>query len=242
VLPAQTFPADEAFTRRHDPRSIGQGYAVFRDCLRWEFGFSCAACLLHEHDIISYGGTEGWGVMHIEHVVARSHDGHLAGAYGNVIFVCRFCNGARSDAPHIDSSGRRLLDPTKDVWSKHFRVEGDHILPVKDDVDAAYTEDIYEINDPRKVKLRRNRRLRLGDFLKALEKPRVRMRQLRLRQETQVTKEIAELRDEVDRLCRLANLNEWIPDDAPAKCRCERASARNLPASYERQIFKIDLP
>src|SRR5258708_2628142 len=35
LLPAQTAPADEAFVRRHDPRSIGHDYTVFRDCLRW---------------------------------------------------------------------------------------------------------------------------------------------------------------------------------------------------------------
>lgn len=249
LLPAQTFPADEAFARRHDPRPIVRDYTVFRDCLRWEFGFTCATCLLHEHDIIGYGGTEGWGVLHIEHVVARNHDGRLVGVYGNVILICRLCNGARNDAPHIDHHGRRLLDPTKDVWSEHFRVAGDEILPAEGDADAAYTEDVYDINSPRKVKLRRNRRLRQEDFLKSLEKPRARIAHLRFREQCgdpgekiQIITAIAEVRDEVDRLCRLANQGKWIPDDAPMNCRCGRAPARTLPATYLRQIVEIEVP
>ena len=57
-----------------------------------------------------------------------------------------------------DEHGNRLLDPTKDVWSEHFRIDNDNIVPIDGDADAVYTEDVYAMNEARKVKLRRVRR------------------------------------------------------------------------------------
>lgn len=249
MLPAQTAPADEALTRRHAPRPIGHDYKVFRDCLRWEFGFTCAICLLHEHDIIQYGGAEGWGVMHVEHLVARSHDSRLVGIYVNVLLICRLCNGARCDAEQVNPQGFRLLDPTKDAWSKHFHVEDDRLIPFDGDGDALYTEDVYNINDARKVKLRRVRRERRELFLALLDAHRARTVQLVRRvtsadpsERATIAKDLAAARDETGKLCRLFNQGTWIPDDAPVSCRCGRASARTLPAPYLRQVVEIELP
>ncbi len=196
-----------------------------------------------------YGGVEGWGVMHVEHLVARSHDGSLVGVYTNVILICRLCNTARSDAEHVDQQGRRLLDPTKDVWSHHFRLDVDQLIPMDGDLDAAYTEDVYEINDPRKVKLRRIRRERREDFLALLAAQRKRFRQLVLREKRvapsakdDIAKAIFGINDEIERLCRVSNEGAWVPDDAPTNCRCGRASARTLPGPYLRQVVEIELP
>lgn len=249
LLPAQTAPADETFGRRHDPRPIGHDYTVFRDCLRWEFGFTCAVCLLHEHDIMAYGGAEGWGVTGVEHLVARSHDIRMAGVYNNTIYVCRLCNSDRNDTDHEDGQGSRLLDPTRDIWSEHFRIVGDRLVPFEGDADAVYTEDVYDINEPRKVKLRRLRRERRDDFLALLNPRLARLQQLNFRQAcgdpsemVRIAQAISGLRDEIMRLCRLASPGTWVPEDAPVSCRCGRASARTLPAPYHRQTVEIEVP
>jgi hypothetical protein len=198
---------------------------------------------------MAYVGAEGWGVTGIEHLIARSHDSRLMGIYGNTIYVCRLCNGDRSDADHEDGHGRRLLDPTKDVWSDHFRIVGDRLVPFDGDADAAYTEDVYDINEPRKVRLRKIRRERRDDFLALLNPKLARLAQLKFREAcgapgevVEIAQTISGLRDEIVRLCRLASPGTWVPDDAPTSCRCGRASARTLPATYLRQAVEIELP
>lgn len=249
LLPEQTAPADEAFTRRHAPRSVERDYTVFRECLRWEFGFTCSICLLHERDIMAYVGVEGWGVTQIEHLVPRSHDSSLVGVYTNVIYVCRFCNGARSDADREDDQGRRLLDPTKDIWAAHFRVEEDALVPFEGDVHAAYTADVYAVNDARKVKLRRVRRQRTNDLTALIDSQRQALAQLTrpagLRDATvdhDNAHATSRIHDDLARLYRLSAGGAWVPDDAPRTCRCGRADARSLPPSYRRQVVEIEVP
>lgn len=45
-----TKPWPKGIDRRHKPRApVGRhGYQAFRQCLRWEFGFSCSFCLCHD--------------------------------------------------------------------------------------------------------------------------------------------------------------------------------------------------
>jgi hypothetical protein len=249
LLPAQTTPADRALARRHAPRPVAKDYTVFRECLRWEFGFTCAICLLHEHDIMSYG--EGWGVTQIEHIVPRSHDADLTGVYTNVLYVCRLCNGARSDTDLVDTAGRRLLDPTKDVWVEHFLVNEDKLLPNKGDRHAEYTAEVYGINEPRKVKLRRLRRNRAQD-LWALISPRRADLTRRVGSaahsdpaaDIELARALSQSQDDLARLYRRLSqdVGTWIPDDAPTSCRCERAHARALPEPYLRQIVELEIP
>ncbi len=75
ILPESTKPSSRRIERRHGPeeRTGRRGYRQYRDCLGWEFGFSCAFCLLHEADVISYG-VEGFGVMGVEHFTPVSSD------------------------------------------------------------------------------------------------------------------------------------------------------------------------
>lgn len=235
LLPLSTLPPDEALGRRHLPRPIKEDYTVFRSCLRWEFGFTCAICLLHERDIVQTG-VEGWGPTQIEHIVPQStaSRGATPGVvhkYSNLLYICRLCNNARGDTDVVDVSGRRLLDPTRDNWSQHFELVGDQLSPMSGDGDAAYTADAYAINDPRKVGLRRRRRQTVGDLVENLKV------MLRRRDRPDGLEP-----GEPARLARQLGVWAWIPEDPPADCRCALASARTLPAPYQRQVVAIEVP
>ena len=126
ILPARIEPFCHLIRRVHAPTPLSSegGYRAHRPCLRWEFGFTCAACLLHESDFTEYG-TEGTGLMTIEHLEPRSADPARANDYDNCIYLCRFCNGERSDKPVVNKDGDHLLNPTEVVWADHFEVDGD---------------------------------------------------------------------------------------------------------------------
>src|SRR5690349_1008078 len=100
ILPPQTLPPNARIERRHQPEGVTgrYGYRAYRACLRWEFGFTCAFCLLHEADLAPFG-AEGLGVMTIEHFVPVSVDEEKAGEYRNCYYACRLCNQSRSNAP-----------------------------------------------------------------------------------------------------------------------------------------------
>ena len=68
ILPLQSQPPSTTVDRRHTPRpTTGRfGYQGYRACLRWEFGFTCAFCLLHESDFVEHG-AEGLGLLGVEH-------------------------------------------------------------------------------------------------------------------------------------------------------------------------------
>ncbi len=247
LLPATTAPADAALVRRHDPRSVQKDYHVFRACLRWEFGFTCAICLLHELDWMPYG-AEGAGVTQIEHLIPRSADDALVGVYANVLYICRFCNGARSDTDQQDEQGRHLLDPTQDVWSAHFRVENDELRPFAGDVHAEYTAEVYNVNDPRKVKLRRRRREWTEDWWAGVQANREQIAKLTRRAKAAkaatkaaLLRDIAHARESLERQYRLRP-GTWEPEDAPEHCRCGKDHARTLPAPYLRQVVEIEVP
>src|SRR5437879_2619929 len=98
MLPPQTHPPNEPIRRRHSPPRLA--YEEYRSCLRWEFGFTCAFCLLHEADFVEEG-ARGTGLMWIEHHVAQSADPALVDTYENCFYACRYCNGARRIAPVV---------------------------------------------------------------------------------------------------------------------------------------------
>src|SRR3990170_75943 len=96
VLPSRTVPSEQAIERRHEPSS--SHYTRYRPCLRWEFGFTCAFCLLHETDLIEHGISRT-GLTSIEHHIAQSEAPFLRDRYDNCLYACRFCNKARSNLP-----------------------------------------------------------------------------------------------------------------------------------------------
>lgn len=127
VLPPRTSPPRVPTRRRHNPPQ--SGYQKYNPCLRWDFGFTCAFCLLHEADFALHG-VSGLGVFTAEHLEPQSLDTQKikVNAYTNLVYACRLCNRARSAVPEAVQH-RRLLNPTKDSWDSHFQVEGNFLLP-----------------------------------------------------------------------------------------------------------------
>jgi hypothetical protein len=162
ILPQATLPADEPIIRRHAPPSAP--YATYRQCLRWEFGFTCAFCLLHESDLIEHG-VEGTGLTSIEHLDRQETEPGRANVYENCYYACRFCNGARGRTDRIED-GRALLDPCADAWGAHFDLVDDELRPRTEN--AVFTHDTYRTNAARKKQLRRDRRRQITEALETL--------------------------------------------------------------------------
>lgn len=171
-LPPSTQPWRIPIQRSHKPRAArGQsGYRSYRQCLRWEFGFSCAFCLLHEADLFA-ADIDGTGLTWIEHHVPKSHEEGGRNQYENCFYSCRFCNSAHGALPVTDAEGRRLLDPCRVAWRDFFELRGDELQP-RDEGDAAYTYLTYDLDDLRKVTLRRKRRETLTEVYGYLSKGR----------------------------------------------------------------------
>jgi 5-methylcytosine-specific restriction endonuclease McrA len=226
VLPPVLSPPMRPFSRTHRPREVQKDYTVYRDCLRWEFGFLCGVCLLHERDWAWYG-TQDSALMHIEHVAPRSSAPLLVAKYDNLVYVCGRCNGARSDKPVLDGGGRRLLDPTVDAWGAHFHMHGGELRPNPGDADAAYTEEAYDINGRRKVELRLRRQRTLEVLLQLPE--------------------IATANSVAPAFLKLcapeweANLRAYgfMPDDVPKTCRCADARFLVTPPEIDRQLVDV---
>lgn len=168
LLPPILHPWPSPIPRRHTPPAAqGRfGYRSYRQCLRWEFGFTCAFCLCHESDLALYG-VEGTGLTHVEHFVPVSRAKAGTNDYANCFYICRFCNGSRSAKPtRADQIGARLLNPCLDAWADAFVLVNDEFkLSEVAGKDAAYTLDAYALNDPRKIRMRRRRRREIRERL-----------------------------------------------------------------------------
>lgn len=234
--------------RRHRPKAAGDRWTVYRACLRWDFGFTCAYCLLHEADL--YGGQlgEGLGGTTVEHHVTRSAAPSRAGDYFNCLYACRLCNRSRSTKPD-SGDGVRLLDPTRDAWVNHFFVAGDRLQPADGDADAEYTHRCYEIDDERKVERRQARRELLADRLPlvgvlhtelvALLRLADRLRRRDSRAFATVLQRISTIRSDARRALEDVARYAAVPRDAPATCRCVDASEHTLPSCFERQLREV---
>ena len=90
-LPAVTLPPREAIKRRHAPKKAEWegGYHAYLPCLRWEFGFTCAFCLLHERDFAPEGATR-LGVFTIEHMIPQKIYSKAKNDYRNCFYACRY--------------------------------------------------------------------------------------------------------------------------------------------------------
>ncbi len=166
LLPALTALPTAPLAPRHQPRAAA--YAHYRQCLRWDFGFHCVFCLLHERDFMPTGG-EGFAVFWIKHREPQSRQAALKNAYDNCLWACRLCNHARGATAVKDGAGRRLLDPRTDAWAARFEIQG-HSLEVKaaGDGDAEYTHLAYDLADARKTTMRRRRATRVPLLIRAV--------------------------------------------------------------------------
>ena len=257
ILPHRTLPFEDRLDRRHAPRlTRGRfGYRAYRPCLRWESGFTCAFCLAHESDLVEHG-AEGTGLMTIEHFLPVStgktsfEAEALANDYGNCFYACRYCNGARNAALTIDRSGRRLLNPVAHVWSEHFELsDDDHLLPKPEHPDAEYTAEVYDLNDARKLEMRRSRRECIDECLALLEQgPDLLDALLARAAVTEPGLRAGELLAAAEGLRRSLLSAEQdlaryaaIPEDADSRCRCGHARHHSLPLALEEQTVDINL-
>jgi hypothetical protein len=242
LLPKATEPWRIAILRRHEP--VGSPpFKGFRACLRWEFGFSCAFCLLHESDLSEHG-TEGWGLMWIEHGTLRSQAPELANDYENCFYSCRFCNQARSSRPHIDEQQRRLLNPCEVSWQEHFDLDGVMIRVRGDHADATYTHETYDLNDPRKVRMRGRRRKTLSEMLAVISETKpLHDRLLQRALDTGDSTFVDDARiawDNFRYACEDLLRFLPIPEDASRRCSCGHTQHHSLPEVLEEQLILVD--
>ncbi len=249
ILPDRTSPPTQPTARRHKPGPVYgvKGYQAYRACLRWDFGFTCPFCLLHEADFGRGAGIEGSGLTWIEHLLPQSSHEDAKNEYRNCVYCCRFCNRARSCAP-VARHGGRLLDPTTSAWAGHFVAVGDRLEPKPGDADAAYTHTSYNIDDPRKVKLRECRRLLMADHWPLLANgPAAVSRLLQLAEEQTQNPVALEKLISCARLLRTSLLRAEqdlagyaaIPQDAPTHCHCGTRTHHSLPAELDRQTIEL---
>jgi hypothetical protein len=247
VLPSIARPPTAPIERRHAPdidAEHDRAYERFRPCLRWEFSFSCAFCLLHEAQVCP-GGAASSAQFWIEHLEPQSERPELCNVYGNVVYTCRRCNLARRFRSRTDVRGRHLLDPCIDTWSIHFRHDGDQLLALTPDAD--YTSEAYDVNAPTKVALRRDRREAIDESLHVLATVPALLEQLmssidfhpgaeqRLRLEIaeQLHKALAAARRTLIQLSA-------VPHDANEDCACDRRACE-LPALVVAGLLHIEL-
>ena len=250
ILPPILHPPKEPTRRRHKPRpATGKtGYQAFRDCLRWDFGFVCPFCLLHESDLVGGGGAERSGLTTVEHRVLQSADVSQRNDYNNCIYACRYCNRARSTTP-IEQNGQKLLDPTVAAWANHFAAADDRLLPMADNVDASYTYETYDLDDPIKCERRRLRRELITNRISLLrDGPQELSALLGVAEELgRAEPEAAQhllrvarrLREQL--VCAPQDLSRFnaIPPDAPTECRCRTKEHHVLPPEFDRQMLNL---
>ncbi len=248
ILPPQLVPWRIAIERRHTPPvARGRyGYRTYRQCLRWEFGFTCPFCLCHEADFAPRG-AEGLGVTQVEHFVPSSHDEAGTNDYLNCFYVCRYCNQDRGTAATIDpQDGSRLLNPCSDVWNEHFVAEGDQLRPAVGSADAAYTHAAYDLDDPRKIEMRRFRRDTVEACLRLIESGRTVLDRLLDRalqtQEPALVAEAKLIEEALRRAWQELESFKVVPRDARSPCACGGEGLDVVPRALQEQTIEIEPP
>jgi hypothetical protein len=184
--------------------------------------------------------------MGIEHILPQSTNHSEKHFYRNCVYCCQMCNRARSTKPSEDKTKRKLLNPTKEAWQSHFTCANDKLSPAAGDVDAEYTHTAYDLDDPRKVSLRRLRRETHDALLEVLGTHPTKEKYL-LDLASDLTRdphehsqfiEIARtLRASINRARLTLETYLAIPKDAPASCRC--GTTKQLPAVIDSQMADV---
>lgn len=147
-------------THRHSPPSRN-GYSEYRQCARWDFGFSCAFCLVHESDILLFSESlEELKRETIEHKILQSDDRDASYQYTNCFYACFWCNRVdRWKTPLVrESDNATLLDPVSTPWASVYSRSGSRLtLIATESIDAVYTDKTYNPNNPKKVFFRKTR-------------------------------------------------------------------------------------
>ncbi len=138
LLEPFAYPA-EPHIRMHGPDGYTR-YEPYRDWLRDEFSFRCVFCLHREQWGIRTGAWD------IDHFVPQSHVPSLRLNYNNLLYVCRSCNGVKSD--------RLLPDPTSLDLSKCLAVRPDGSLVALND-DGCMIAEILRLDSDDRRQFRR---------------------------------------------------------------------------------------
>ncbi len=245
ILPPVTRPWRETIGRLHRPLVAkgSKGFQSYRACLRWEFGFSCAFCLCHESDLAPYG-VEGSALTHVEHFIPQSLNATQRNDYYNCFYICRFCNVSKGATYSDDAEGRSLLNPCTHAWLEFFTVSRDEILPRDEDGDAAYTSDVYELNDPRKKRMRRLRRLTIGQCTGFLRRSRTIEHALLDNVQSGGGIEYVDVAREIVRQRRRAYMDllkfRAVPHDCDTSCACGHHLHHQLPGSLLEQNLDLE--
>jgi hypothetical protein len=245
VLPARTELPDQPISRTHAPELTD--YARYRDCARWDFGFTCAMCFLHESDLIE-GGAEGTGLVWIEHHELKSTVPDKRDDYGNCLLSCRFCNNGRSIMLTVEpNTGASLLDPTCVSWRSRFVVDGcDMKVRDDDDRDARYTWTAYRLGSARKSALREQRERRMQCFRIAEDDMATLVPELLQQAAGEADPKKAELLLEAARaveaaynraLAEILPRYAAVPSDRPSRCRCTLQG--DLPGWLTAQLVEV---
>jgi hypothetical protein len=173
----------------------------------------------------------------------------LVNDYRNCFYACRYCNGARNVAPEVDWQGRKLLNPFSHAWGEHFMLsDDDRLLPLPGDLDAEYTAEVYDLNETRKLQMRRSRRERMDESLALIDQgPGILDALLASSMDMGPGARSAELLMAAESL-RQAMLSAEqslirhaaIPEDADTECRCGHGNHLSLPSALEEQTMAID--
>lgn len=112
------------FIRKRKPPD-GKAPTWYKGCLRLDFEFRCAYCLIHEAD---YQSPEDFEVDHFE---PKSVNPARTKEYANLYCTCRLCNkrsrkGNNWPSPQEVKRGMRFVDPCAEDWEDHveFREDG----------------------------------------------------------------------------------------------------------------------
>lgn len=240
-LPPTTALPQQPLSRRHQPRPMP--YERYRQCLRWDHGFSCALCLLHEADLAE-AGVEGLGLMWIEHREPQSTVPEQADTYANCYYSCRFCNQARRALPTTATPGGRLLDPVQVAWAQHFEMNEDEMRPRVGDSSTIYTYETYDLGDVRKAGCRSRRRRAVAEALQTIsEAPALIQRLLKRASEVADSSLRADcvlaaesLRRQVTGALESLRRYRTVPVDAQS-CAC--SATRELPAWLGSQVMPL---
>ncbi|MFS8065876.1 MAG: hypothetical protein ACMG6S_05830, partial [Byssovorax sp.] len=194
-------------------------------------------------------GVEGTGRTSVEHITPQSDDPAQANVYRNCLYACNLCNRARSTKPLQDDKGNRLLDPTCEGWASHFEARENKL--VRRTGHGEYTRDAYDLNSPRKVYMRSERRERIARWCKLLREGPAQAAaladlagQLAVAADTTAAAR-AELllQASAERIEDIRLARKWLeryqgtPSDADSVCRCRIALA--LPEQIAAQLIDV---
>lgn len=236
--------------RHHPPESR---YKRYRACLRWDFGFTCPFCMIHEGDI-SVDGEKRRKAVGIEHFQRRESRPELADIYENCLLSCTLCNEDRGTHPNTDQHGRNLLDPSKAAWAEHFVWQSDGKLrPKPGDGDAEYTFVAYKLDQPKKQgrHIWRRRLISLSlqvmnEYTKRISKlneaARGAQRAGNFGKARDKLREAHQLRQHLATVAEQLQQYRAVPMDCPTRCRCGDGTDMTLPVWLARQTRAVTLP